>query len=316
MGDLPRRYLAPPDPDSEYGWTADWQPKGSFRYGRNDDEVFDRRFVQAFPSRAMQLVDTVTGADLTAPVDSCPGGTSHDSSRTSDPHIDGLRKMRRRRTQPLDYKPFLLSVPAGAGDLIAWLTDGVKELTAQFQNVDFDEPMWTLVGVSRLAFWPRRMLHEISIHTADAEMALGSDVSPISGWIARDGIDEFLTLLPHSPRLRGQVVTNTTSAPDSSAEVSPRQIVLAEAQHRIIWRIDWSPPTYTWSKQRVSELDRDAWSIDPADWAPETAEADVRIAGSAADLYLYLYGRPTRTGRPLVTGDEQLLARWREATNL
>jgi hypothetical protein len=50
---------------------------------------------------------------------------------------------------------------------------GGVELLTVLRAADPDAPMWSWGADRRARFWPRRMLHEATVHRADAELALG-----------------------------------------------------------------------------------------------------------------------------------------------
>ena len=55
--------------------------------------------------------------------------------------------------------------------------------------------MWAWGSDQHARFWPRRMLHETTVHRADAELAGGTDPS-VDDAVGIDGVDELLDNLP------------------------------------------------------------------------------------------------------------------------
>ena len=91
--------------------------------------------------------------------------------------------------------PSSLPEPPGRDELDAWVRDGADHVRAVLDR-PADDPTWTWVPPARVGFWQRRQAHETAVHRGDAELA-GGEPTPISGELAADGIDEWLTLLPH-----------------------------------------------------------------------------------------------------------------------
>lgn len=76
------------------------------------------------------------------------------------------------------------------------------------------------------AFWPRRQMHETTIHAIDAAQAigLGDDAFAIDDVVADDGIDEVLTVFfPRMTARRGIVRNGGRSLPRIVASITSRQ---------------------------------------------------------------------------------------------
>lgn len=173
--------------------------------------------------------------------------------------------------------------PPEPDGLAAWLVSGGEELVATLRAADPDAPMWAWGADKHARFWSRRMLHETTLHRADAELALGA-TPKIDADLAVDGVDEFLDNLPCASyfapgvrRLRGRGELLSWRATDAD----------------VAWLI---------------ELDRDGFSWRHTDDAVSPA---VRVTGDAVDLYLFAWGR-VRAGeaRLAVEGDRHLLDHW------
>ncbi|MFT4231832.1 MAG: maleylpyruvate isomerase family mycothiol-dependent enzyme [Leucobacter sp.] len=155
-------------------------------------------------------------------------------------------------------------------DLASWYPSAAGALVAALRAVDPDEPTPNFARLyETAAFWPRRQLHEVTVHAFDLAQALGLPEPVLAPELAADGVDELLTVF--FPRLvaRG-------SAPDVRDTV------------------------------RLSALDTgDAWVVGPGEipnLLPPETRAAASIEGSAADLYLALWGR-VPADRLAVTGD-------------
>lgn len=149
--------------------------------------------------------------------------------------------------------------------LVDWYAGTATALLAALQAVEPTEPTpnFSLINETA-AFWPRRQMHETTIHSVDAAqaLALGEDSFLIDEDVADDGIDEVLSV--YFPRMtaRGQ-------RPDVSARV------------RII----------------ATDTGR-SWVIAPSEDPAGTPivlhssiDVDAQLSGTAADLYLGLWRR-------------------------
>ena len=130
-------------------------------------------------------------------------------------------------------------------------------------------------------FWSRRMVHETIADTADAQLATG--VAPvIDAPVAIDGIDELLDNLPTAlyfapnvAELRGNGESIHVHCTDSDGE----------------WMIELEPAGFHWEH---------------AD-----SKGTVAVRGTAADLFLLLYGRYAAGDERFTRfGDTALLDRW------
>jgi hypothetical protein len=125
------------------------------------------------------------------------------------------------------------------------------------------------------------MLHETTVHRADAELALGRDPF-IDGDIAADGIDELLDNLPCAAYFAPNVAA-------LRGDGESMQLEATDADVR--WLVRLEPDGFTWKRQR--------------------ADASVSVHGTVADLLLLLYRRlPVADARFVCAGDIAVLTRW------
>jgi len=154
-------------------------------------------YCTAFEAEIGRLLGALSGADLTTRVPTCPAwslgdllrhvGTVH---RWAD-HIVRDKVMERVRSADL-------GIPTpGDRQVTAWLADGAETLLATLRAAGPDQPVWAWGADHYTRFWPRRMRFEALVHRADVELALGRrpEIEPAT---AADGVDEFLTILPHA----------------------------------------------------------------------------------------------------------------------
>jgi uncharacterized protein (TIGR03083 family) len=158
---------------------------------------------------------------------------------------------------------------------VAAFEEAVAELADVLATEAPDAPAWNWSRRDEtVAWWARRMAHEVAVHRWDVAAAVGSP-SPVEPDLAVDGVDELLTVfLPHTLESRpvdGLGGTFSVEASDTG----------------------------------------DAWF---GRLSPETADVvrgtpaslpDARLRGTASDLVLALWGRPA----PITAeGDERILA--------
>jgi uncharacterized protein (TIGR03083 family) len=152
------------------------------------------------------------------------------------------------------------------------------ELDAALVDLQPEETVWTFVPPRQTgAFVFRRLAMETSIHRWDAEDAHGI-ARPFDDVLARDGIDEMLMMFREDP------------AYEENKERRHGQTVLL--------REDPGPGCW------LVSFDRSGIAT-----SHDSGPADVTVAGSASDLWLYLMGR--RSPQEMrIEGDKELAASW------
>ncbi|MFI0470660.1 hypothetical protein ACH347_41915 [Saccharopolyspora sp. 5N102] len=138
--------------------------------------------------------------------------------------------------------------------------------------------MWTFLGPWPAMFWLRRMLHDTTVHHADAALATGAafEVAPD---LAADAISEWL-------EVRSDPVAQTVK-PDFAELRGAGQTLLLRPDTGLGWLITRTP--------------------DGVRWTRATDTAATTLAGPAKDLLLVLTRRlPMVT----ITGDRNLADHW------
>jgi uncharacterized protein (TIGR03083 family) len=246
------------------------------------------RFCDGLGSEIRGFADAVRDADLSTPVPTCPEWTLADLvEHCGIVNRWAAQMVREVAKERLDRKTLDVPAPERASDLPGWLADGAGPVVDAFRASDPDAPMWAWGADKHARFWPRRMLHETTVHRADAELALGRE-PVIDPDVAVDGIDELLENLPHAasfrPRvaeLRGDGVSLHLHCTDTDGE----------------WTIRLQPDGYTWDHGH--------------------AKATVAVRAPAADLLLLMYGRRTPDdARYERFGDLAVLVSWLEHSQL
>ncbi|WP_052422314.1 maleylpyruvate isomerase family mycothiol-dependent enzyme [Nonomuraea candida] len=219
--------------------------------------------------------------DLSVPVPTCPGWTLAELiTHVGQTHRWAVHVLRNRVQEPIWSRQVPSGLAEGASGDAAWLTAGAAELLETLRVTDPDLPVWTWGPGGRAAWWPRRMLFELVIHRADAELALGIDPEVPAG-TAIDGVEEFLDNLPYAAW-----VTRRLAA--LGAEGATIHLHASDADGE--WTITQGP----------------AGKIE---WARGHAKGDAAVRGPVRDLLLLLYGRRSPDALT-VHGDRALLDRW------
>jgi hypothetical protein len=76
-------------------------------------------------------------------------------------------------------------------DPLVWHRTCGAALIEALRTANLSEEVTTWAGKRTRYFWLRRAAQELTIHRWDAEHAVGA-TAPVDGWVAVDGIDEFV----------------------------------------------------------------------------------------------------------------------------
>ncbi|MGV0624454.1 maleylpyruvate isomerase family mycothiol-dependent enzyme [Mycolicibacter minnesotensis] len=187
----------------------------------------------------------------------------------------------------VDGKP-----PADLDAAVDWLNDGAQRLLDAVAQSGPDTVVWTFTGPRPAAWWIRRRLHEVTVHRADAALAVGvapSEVA-VSPELAADGISELLDLIP-ALALRHQ---STPLAAGHSIHLHAADDGLGSAGE---WTI--SPDAGDGSVR----------------WAHEHGKGSVALRGPARDLLLVVTRRAAPADTDItVFGDEAVWQHWVDHT--
>jgi uncharacterized protein (TIGR03083 family) len=178
-----------------------------------------------------------------------------------------------RQTAPL------FPAPEADDHVLAWSRAGHAELVDTLRAAPDDLVAMTFLadaGPPR-AFWARRQAHETAIHRADADAA-GDAVLEVDREFALDGIAELLE--GFYARRGGKLLAD----PPLSLRVAPTDartswLVRIKPERRVITRVG-------------------------------NTQADCTLRGTAADLYLQLWNRPS-PGGVRTEGDPAAIEVWR-----
>jgi len=172
-----------------------------------------------------------------------------------------------------------------------WLREGATDLVDAVQAAG-ETPVWTFFGRQPARFWLRRMLHDTTIHHADAALATSRafEVAPDH---AADAVDEWLELL----------------SDPVTAQLKPDFAELRGTGQTLLLR-----PDDDLGDELGDEPGREpGWLItrtpDGVRWTRATGTADVTLDGPVRDLLLVLTRR-LPADRVTITGDRTLAEHW------
>ncbi|MGH9243219.1 MAG: maleylpyruvate isomerase family mycothiol-dependent enzyme, partial [Acidimicrobiales bacterium] len=205
--------------------------------------------------RAGQTLSLAARHDTTAEVLSCPGWNIDELLRhVGIAHHRVALIIREGRTEP---PPLEETIPPHGGSL-SWYEAGLATLLDAMRTVDPATPVWTFSRSDKTAtFWHRRMAHETTVHRVDAEQATGT-VGPVEPELALDGIAESLEVFaPLTARREKDPSTATVHLHASDVEGE--------------WLVTLGGGTIAVEHGH--------------------AKGDAAVRGTAADLYLWLWGR-------------------------
>lgn len=175
----------------------------------------------------------------------------------------------------------VLAEPPEGDATVAWTAEACASLISQLEATPPGTEVWTWSPVDHTAgFVARRSAHELAVHRYDAQASRGI-CTPIPAELAVDGIDEIIDLL---------VPTR-----DHSGKGSGRTMDLRATEVGMEWVVTLGP----------GRIETERRSHDQA----PLEGSDLVVSGTASDLELTLYHRPTLS--PVdVHGDYTVLDEW------
>ncbi|MEU4746834.1 maleylpyruvate isomerase family mycothiol-dependent enzyme [Actinosynnema sp. NPDC023658] len=233
-----------------------------------------------------RFAGTLGRLDAGTPVPSCPDWTAKDlATHLGMIHRWVDRTVADQSPDPLEFTQFGRDLPEDWSDYGAWVAAMAEPLSRTLREADLDGPAWSFTDDRTAGFWPRRMVHETTVHRVDAELAAG-DRPRVDPEVAVDGIDELLHLLHHGHPFRDQ---------PADLRGNGETIHLHATDVDVHWLITLAPTGHGWEHL----------GADPE----RPASATVR--GPAGDLHLLQYNRLLDHGDALDrTGDRDVLADW------
>ena len=231
-----------------------------------------------------RFAEVVDGADPATPVPTCPEWTLAALTRhTGVIHRWVEHTVRNRVRERVAPRDIPAGLPGDEPGYPAWLAAGAGPLVRALRDADPATEVWTWGPGGTVGWWSRRMLHETTVHRADAELALGR-APQVDAATALDGIDEFLGNLP-------SYATAAKRMGDTGAGGETVHLHATDSDGE--WMI--------------------ALRADGFGWERGHGKGTVAVKGTSGDLLLLTYGRLRPTDeRFTVFGDDRLLAHWLE----
>ena len=245
-----------------------------------------------FCERAEKEISTLAAVIANAPdvatdVPSCPGWAISDlAMHTGTIHRWATTIVETRAAARVPF-PDIASAGDCADDYGQWLASGATPLLTALRSAGPLTDVWSWGPGRTSGWWARRMLHETTVHRADAEIALGVDDPVIDPVVAADGIDEFLFNLPSARRPYPRLASLPTGA----------SLHLHATDTDGEWVIRFTDSAIAWERGHE--------------------KATTAIRGPVASLLLFTYGRRAASDRALAAfGDQSIPALWQEKTTL
>ncbi|SFW90628.1 maleylpyruvate isomerase family mycothiol-dependent enzyme [Amycolatopsis australiensis] len=239
------------------------------------------RLAEALLDRTAAFATTVAGADPDTRVPTCPDWPL----RVLVGHIGQAHRWSADivRSGPAPVPDPRDADPGTPDEWAAWLRDGAEDLTKAALDAG-ETPVWTFFGEQPARFWLRRMLHDTTIHHADAALATGAAFT-VAPDLAADAISEWLDVL-------SDPVTASLNPAFAELRGTGQTLRLAGGD---------------------SDGDGDGWLItrtpDGVAWTRAAGTADVTLSGPLQDLLL-VFTRRLPLDRVTVTGDRGLAEHW------
>lgn len=251
-------------------------------------------FVEQYVAAAERFAVTVASTPMDVEVPTCPGWTAYDLvCHLGNVHawaatiVETCRRAAEQNDEPRSRKPKAVS---------AWYAGKAEDLYEVLRSADPEAPCWNFAtGAGFADFWPRRQVHETTIHTVDLLGCTGASPD-LDVELAADGVDEVLRVFLRRMHDRGHPAD--LSAPvclvatdvRRSWTVSPRAVVA-------------DPRAGVPAQPRGSGTESAPAVVDgPPRVVQRRLPGADQVAGTAAALYTALWGRGPRDELTL-TGD-------------
>lgn len=239
-------------------------------------------YLAAVETAIGRFADLTAAADLDAPVPTCP---DWDVAALVGHVVEVHTWVRGLLAGAEGFGTFPVDVERperSPASFAAWYRDVGEAMHADLGARDPSEPCWTFSRADRtVGFWLRRQMHEINVHSFDAALAGGAELTVVPAQAA-DGIDELLTLW--GPRMARRSIAPTLSAP----------ITIAPSDVDVSWTL--LPP----GEAGYAEL------------AGDSAGSVATLGGRANDIYFAMWNRLPHE-RIAVTGDAEVAAAYLES---
>jgi uncharacterized protein (TIGR03083 family) len=249
---------------------------------------YDRYYAE-IEAEAARIAEMARGADLAAPVPTCPGWTlTKLLTHVGRTHRWAGAAVAGRATEAVDPRGLDDGVPPE--DLegrLAWLTGGAARVVQVIREAGPETRVWSWVDEQSAGFWARRMAHETLVHRADACLALGADFAPAPE-LAADGVSELLDLIASTKARERKPAFGELAGDGQTLHFHATDAGLGETGE---WLVRLTPGGVVWEHGH--------------------GKGEVAVRGTATDLLLVIYRRlPPATPGIEVLGDRRLFDHW------
>ncbi|MEO5709927.1 MAG: maleylpyruvate isomerase family mycothiol-dependent enzyme [Nocardioidaceae bacterium] len=238
-------------------------------------------FVEEYAAAAERLAVAVAWSDLRAPIAGCPGWTTYDLVvHIGNVHawaatiVETGRAAAQQNDKPAHARPRSVS---------GWYAGKAEDLYEVLRSADPAAPCWNFAfGSGRTAFWPRRQVHEATIHQVDLDRTLGraTDIAPA---IARDGVDEVLRVFLHRMHTRGHAADLSGPVALTATDTGDTWVVAPQPR---------SPSTPMVPAQAVGTTSEKVLALVPSiEHGASPGPTPDRVEAPAAVLYRLLWKR-------------------------
>jgi uncharacterized protein (TIGR03083 family) len=236
------------------------------------------RDVRRFASAAQRLADAIAFSDLRARVTSCPGWSAYDLVvHLGNIHawaatiLETGRSAVDQNDEPAHARPRVVA---------QWYAAKAEDLYQVLRLIDPAQPCWTLTSDHGDAgFWPRRQVHETTVHCLDLDLANGRSTA-VDAAVAADGVGEVLEVLLVRMHRKGR----------PAALTGPVQVIATD-----------TGDSWVVSPAAASDLPPTVERHPRGHWEPGVTD---RVDGTAEALYRAMWHRPVADGALRVTGHE------------
>jgi uncharacterized protein (TIGR03083 family) len=158
-------------------------------------------YVEEYATAANRFAAAVAGADMHARVPSCPAWSAYDLAV----HLGNVHAWAATIVETASRAAEQNDAPrsARAKPVSRWYAGKAEDLCQVLRHARLDQPCWNFAfGTGVVGFWPRRQLHETTIHQVDLDLAARRPTD-LAAELSADGIDEVLTVFLHRMHTRG-----------------------------------------------------------------------------------------------------------------
>lgn len=186
-------------------------------------------FVSRFAAAAERFAEAVAHTDMRAPVPTCAPWSTYDLAV----HLGNVHAWAATIVETGKPAPEQNDEPASnrARTVSKWYVGKAEDLYEVLRRCPPDDPCWNFAfGSGTVAFWPRRQLHETTIHQVDLDIVAGREPE-LAANVSADGVDEVLTVFLHRMHQRGYPARLTRPLAITATDTRDTWLVSPPARH-------------------------------------------------------------------------------------